>query len=93
MQTGIAEGVIISSDLFSLYVDNMPSPSLHFELALYMDNTAVIETSCQPALLVKYLETYLIDLNRWLSEWKIIINVLKPFAMLFTKAGSHIPNP
>jgi retron-type reverse transcriptase len=68
MRAGVAQGGIISPVLFNLYVNDMPSPSHHVELAIYADDTAVIDTSRQPALLVKYLETYLSDLERWLSE-------------------------
>ena len=37
-------------------------------------DTAVIDTCRQPTLLVKYLEAYLSDLERWLNEWRIAIN-------------------
>jgi hypothetical protein len=52
--------------------------------------TAIIATSRQPTLLVKYLETYLSDLERWLSEWRIAINVSKSSAMLSVKARRPI---
>jgi retron-type reverse transcriptase len=68
MRAGVAQGGIISPVLFNLYVIDMLSPSHRFELTLYADDTAVTATSRQPALLVKYLETYLSDLERWLSE-------------------------
>jgi predicted Zn-dependent protease len=55
----------------------MPSPSHHVELAVYADVTAIIATSRKPTLLVNYLESYLNDLQRWLSEWRISINVNK----------------
>lgn len=42
--------------LFSLYVNDMPGPSQHVELALYADDTAIIATSRQPVLLVSYLQ-------------------------------------
>jgi hypothetical protein len=71
----------------------MPSPSRHVELGLYVDETAVIATSRQPALLAKYLETYLSDLEQCLSEWRIAINVAKSSAMLLVKAGSRITKP
>jgi len=71
----------------------MPSPSRHVELALYANDTAVIAKSRQPALLVKYLEAYLSNLERWLSEWRISISVSKSSAMLFAKAGRRIPKP
>jgi hypothetical protein len=93
MRPGRAEGGIISPFLFNLHVNDMPSSSRHFELALYMYNTAVTATFCQPALLVKYLESYLSDLERGLSEWRIVINVLKRSTMLFAKADRHILKP
>jgi hypothetical protein len=54
--------------LFSLYVIDMHSTSHHVQLALYADGTAVIVTSRKPTLLVSYLESYLNDFQRWLSE-------------------------
>jgi hypothetical protein len=42
-------------------------------------------------LLIKYLETYLSDLERWLSEWRIAIYVSKSSAMLFVKNGRRVP--
>jgi hypothetical protein len=74
MQAGVVQGGLISPVLFCLYVD-MPSPSHHVELALYTDDTAIIATSRKPMMLVSYLEAHLNDLQRWLSEWRITINV------------------
>ena len=93
MRAEVAQGGIISPVLFSLYVNDMPSPSRHVDLALYAEDTAAIATSCQPALLVTYLETYFSDLERWLSEWRIVINVPKGSAMFFAKTGRRIPKP
>ena len=61
MRAGVAQGGLISPVLFSLYVNDMPSPSHHVELALYADDTAIIATSRKPTLLVSYLESYLND--------------------------------
>ena len=71
----------------------MPSPSHHVELALYADDTAVIATSRKPTLLVSYLESYLNDLQRWLNEWRIAINVSKSSAMIFARAGWRFVQP
>ena len=73
--------------LFSLYVNDMPSLSHDVELALYADDKAIIATSRKPTLLVGYLESYLNDLQRWLSEWRIAINVSKSTAIIFTREG------
>jgi hypothetical protein len=45
MRAGVAQGGIISPVLFSLYVNDMPLPSRHVELALYADHMAIIATS------------------------------------------------
>jgi hypothetical protein len=57
MRAGVAQNELVSPVLFSLYVNDMPSPSRHVELALYADDTALIATSHSPLLLVMYLET------------------------------------
>ena len=56
MRAGVAQGGLISPVLFSLYVNDMLSPSHHVELALYADDTAIIATSRKPTPLVSYLE-------------------------------------
>jgi hypothetical protein len=40
MRAGVAQGGIISSVLFSQYVNDMPSPFHHVELALYAINVS-----------------------------------------------------
>jgi hypothetical protein len=85
MRAGVAQGGLIFPVLFSLYVNDMPIPSNHVELALYADDTAIIAMSSKPALIVSYLEAYLTDLERLLRKWKIAINVSKSTAMLFTR--------
>jgi len=87
MRAGVAQGGLISPVLLRLYVNDTPSPSHHIELALYADDTAIIATSRKPTLLVSYLESYLNYLQRWLSEWRIAINVSKSTAIIFARAG------
>jgi hypothetical protein len=57
MRSGVAQNGLISPVLFSLYINDIPSPSHHVELALYADNTAIIATSREQTLLVCYLES------------------------------------
>ena len=84
---------LISPVVFSLYVNDMPSPWHHVELALYADDTAIIATSRKPTLLVSYLESYLNDLQRWLREWRIDINLSKGTAIIFARAGRRSIQP
>ena len=90
MWAGMAQDGLISPVLFSLYVNDMPSPSHHAELALYADETAIIATSRK---LVSYLESYLNDLQRWLSKWRIAINVSKSPAIIFALVGRRFIQP
>jgi len=87
---GVAQGGLISPVLFSLYAKDMPSPSHHVELALYADDTAIIATSLKPTLLISYLESYLNEFQRWLSEWRIAI---KSTAINFARAGRRFFQP
>ena len=77
MQGGVAQGGLTSIVFFIQYVNYMPSPSHHVKLAVYADDTAIISTSCKPTLLVSYLESYLNDLRRWLSEWRMTIKICR----------------
>ena len=89
MRAGVTQGGLISPILFSLYVNDMLSPSHHVELTLYAEDKAIIATSRKPTLLVSYLESYLNDLQRWLSDWRISINVFKSTAIFFARAGQR----
>ena len=84
---------MISPVLFSLYINDMPSPSHHVELAIYAGNAVIITTSSKPTLLVSYLESLLNDLQQWLSEWRIAINILKITALIFARAGRCFIQP
>jgi hypothetical protein len=76
MRAGVAQGSLIFPVLFTLYVNVMPSPSHHVELALYADDTAIIATSRKRTLLIRYPESFLSNLQWWLSEWRIAIKRL-----------------
>jgi hypothetical protein len=59
MRAGVAQGGIVCPVLFSLYVNDIPTPSRHVELAQYADDTALIAMFRAPSLLLGYLEAYL----------------------------------
>jgi hypothetical protein len=52
--------------LSSLYANDMLTPSRHYDLACYTDDTALVATPRIPSLLVNYLEAYLCRLEHWL---------------------------
>jgi hypothetical protein len=93
IRAGLGQGGLVSPVLFSLYVNELPVSSHHVQLVLYADDTAIIATSRKSTLLIKYLETYLSDLEPWVRERRIAINVSKSNAMLFAKAAWRVPRP
>ena len=56
-------------------------------MALYADDTAITAAFRKPTLFVSYLELYLNDLQRWSSEWRIVINVSKSTAIILVHVG------
>ena len=60
-----------------------------------MDDTTIIATSRKPTLIVRYLESYLNELQRWLSELLFVINVPKSNVIIFSRVGWHfiLPRP
>jgi len=93
MRAGVDQGGLISPFLFNLHVNDMPPPSHHVELVLYADDTTIIATSRKLTLLVSYLESYLNDLQRWLSEGRIAINMSESTAIIFARAGRRFIQP
>jgi hypothetical protein len=49
---GLTQNRLISLVHYSLYVNDIPSPSYHVEFASYADDTAIIAKSRKPTLLV-----------------------------------------
>jgi len=70
----------------------MPTPSLHVALALYAVDTAIIDTTRKPTLLVSYLASYINDLRRWLSEWRNTITVSKSASITFAPSSPDRKN-
>jgi hypothetical protein len=93
MRAGVAQGGIVSPVLFSLCVNDIPTPSRHVQLAQYADDAALIATSRNPSLLIGYLEAYLGTLELWLQDWRITINVSRSTAVLFAKAARPVQQP
>jgi hypothetical protein len=93
MLAGVGQGGLVFPVLFSLYVNDIPTPSRHVALAQYADDTALIATSRDLYLLVGYLEAYLGRLELWLRNWRIAINVSNSTAVFFAKAARRVRQP
>lgn len=75
VRVAVAQGGLVSPELFSLYSNDVPAPSRHVELALLEDDAASVVTSNSPSLLVGYPEAYVGRLELWLRARRIAINV------------------
>jgi hypothetical protein len=93
MRAAVAQGGLVSTVLISLYVNDIPTPSRHVELAQYADDTALIATSRDPSLLDGYPEAYLGRQELWLRDCRIAIKVSKSMAVLFVKATPRFRQP
>jgi hypothetical protein len=85
MRAGEAQGGHVSPLLFSLHVNDIPTPSRHVGLAQYAEDMALVATSHTPSLFVSFLEVYRGRLERWLRDWRI--------AVLFAIPRTHQKNP
>jgi hypothetical protein len=93
MRASVVQGGLVSPVLLNLYVNDIPTPSRHVQLAQYADDTALLATSRGPSLVVGYLEAYFGRLERWIRDWRIAINVSKSTTVLFVKAARRIQKP
>jgi len=93
MRAGVAQAGLISPVLFRLYVNDMPPTLAPRRVGPYPDDTAIIATSRKPTLHVSNLESYLNDLQRWLREWTIAINVTKSTPITFARVGRAFIQP
>jgi hypothetical protein len=92
MWAAVAQGGPVSPVLFSLYVNDIPIPYSHVDLAQYADGTALIATPRDQSL-IGYLEAYLGRLELWLLNWRFAINVSKSMAVLFAEAARRVRQP
>jgi hypothetical protein len=90
MRAGVAQGGLVSTLLFSLYANGIPTSSRHVNIAKYADDTALGATYRSLSLLVCYLEANLCRLGLWLRDWRIAINVSKSSAVLSGKDARRI---
>jgi hypothetical protein len=93
MRAGVAQVGLVSPVLFSLIVNEIPTPSSHVKIAQYADDTALVATSRNPSLIVGYLDACFGRLERWLRDCRIAINISRSTAVFFVKAANRIQKP
>ncbi|GBM31564.1 putative RNA-directed DNA polymerase from transposon BS [Araneus ventricosus] len=82
--SGCAQVSLLSPAMFNIYVNDIPNlPSSH--LAIFADDTAILTKHKHPDIAVQALQTYVSQLQIWLTDWKIKVNPSKCACLLFTK--------
>lgn len=61
----VAHGGVVSPGLLSFYVNDTITPSLHEEIALQEDNTAVVAAFRSKSVLVSHFDVYFGRLEHW----------------------------
>lgn len=75
MRDGVAQGGVCSPRL-EIYVKACSNLPLNFSL-LYADDTSIIATFRQSTLLDIYVDTDCNNLQHWLQDWIIVINIAR----------------
>lgn len=83
IECGVPQGSLIGPVLFLIYINDIPQHPRTM-LSLFADDTAIIcKGNCiqMPSRINHHLKL----IERWLSQWKILVNVEKTEAIKFTK--------
>lgn len=91
--TGLPQGSILFSFLYSLYTSDFKPPK-YMKTAYYADDTALITSSKTTKSLLSKMEKGFAACDRYLYKWKIKINPIKTQTIVFPYNNSpkRIPN-
>jgi len=92
MDAGVSQGSVLGLVLFNIFINDIPK-SRNSGLAVYADDTAVSTSSWSTALLTRRLQTYVDDILRYFTDWKMSINPDNSEAIIFTRKKYKSPPP
>jgi len=82
VDAGVSQGSVLGPML--LFINDIPK-SRNSGLAVYADDTTVYTSSWSTALLTRRLQTYVDDILRYFTDWRMSINSDKSKAIVFTR--------
>jgi hypothetical protein len=86
IRQGVPQGGVISPQLFTFYIANMPSPPNNIQVITYADDITIISSDINIAKASKSIEDYLAILIPWLEERKLQLSAPKSSVTVFSSA-------
>lgn len=82
-RAGLPQGSLLLPILFTLYIQDIPPPTVNIYIALFADDTAILSKGKTVNESVALTNSYLVSYHEWATKWDIKINVTKSAAMVF----------
>lgn len=89
---GVPQGSILSPLLFNIFTYDIPclQPS---HIAMYADDTVLFYSHSNLNTAISTLQTSLQELSKWFSDWRLLLNITKTEAKIFSLRPIHNPPP
>ncbi|KAJ4428844.1 hypothetical protein ANN_25837 [Periplaneta americana] len=87
---GVPQGSILSPLLFNIFTYDIPclQPS---HIAMYADDTVLFYSHSNLNTAISTLQTSLQELSKWFSDWRLLLNITKTEAKIFSLRPIHNP--
>ncbi|GFU90600.1 RNA-directed DNA polymerase from mobile element jockey [Trichonephila clavipes] len=86
------QGSILSPALYNIYTSDFPSDN-NTTVCLFADDAAILCTKRTAEDAVLHMQQYIMQLELWLTKWRIAINTDKTHAIVFRKQRTHNSPP
>ena len=86
MCNGVPQGSILGP-LFSVFFSNLPAATKHCSLNMYADDMTIYHSAKDPSEVRETLEEDLCDIQSWIDENKLRLNVAKTQLMVLYRKG------
>jgi hypothetical protein len=90
MKTGVPQGSILGSLLYTKYTADIPLHPSTF-LSTFADDTCILSPHPDPNQASAFLKSHLNDLQDWFRKWRIKANENKSFLITFTLRKAQCP--
>ena len=87
LHAGVPQGAILSPLLFSVYMNDIPTPGQDLSTNLFADDTSVFALEKSPQQLALNLQAKVDVLCAWFKQWLLSVNPTKSAAMVIRSRG------